>query len=141
MALRKRSQLSLSKARSAVTNGSAVLEGVDHRIRSMRRLRDLLHAHEQDLGGADLLSEGQRTIIRRASVLTLWLEMQESRWASTNGGEASAKQIETYQRTTNTLRRCIESLGLNAGRKPRDVTNTQSDQLERVLGYIQESQS
>jgi hypothetical protein len=117
---RKLSALTQSKLRSALTNGSVVLNGVDHRVRSIRRLKDLLAAHIADLGGDDLLSEAQRCIVRRAAMLELQLEMMESSW-SANGGEASAKQIEVYQRATNTLRRCVESLGLNAGRKPREI--------------------
>jgi hypothetical protein len=44
-------------------------------------------------------------------MLTLQLEMMEQRWAA-NEGEASSKQIETYQRVTGALRRLLESLGL-----------------------------
>jgi hypothetical protein len=88
----------------------------------MRRLRDLLHAHEADLGGTDILSKGQRAIIRRASMLSLQLEMMESRRAA-NGGEASRAQIETYQRATNTLRRVVETLGLHNSRAQSRTTS------------------
>jgi hypothetical protein len=35
-------------------------------------------------------------------------------------GEASIKQLECYQRTANSLRRLLESVGLK--RRPKDVT-------------------
>jgi hypothetical protein len=40
----------------------------------------------------------------------------------TQNGGAELDELETFQRTTNTLRRAIESLGLNRGRIARDVT-------------------
>jgi predicted polyphosphate/ATP-dependent NAD kinase len=57
-------------------------------------------------------------------MLELQLEMMESKFAD-NDGAASAHQLEAYQRASNSLRRLLESLGLNNGRKyaaPRDVT-------------------
>ena len=118
---RKRTDLSLSTVRSALSNGSSILQGVDHRSAWVRRFRDLIYAHEADAGGEDVLSEGQRSIIRRAAMLELQLEMMESKFAD-NDGEASAKQLDAYQRTAGALRRLIEALGLHQGRKLRDVT-------------------
>jgi hypothetical protein len=82
-----------------------------------------------DLGGADNISQAEQVLVRRAAMLTLQLEMMEHRWATTADGEASAKQIETYQRVSNTLRRHLEALGLK--RRPRDVTPVPS--LEQYL--------
>jgi hypothetical protein len=88
----------------------------------MRRLRDIIHAHQADLGGADALSEGQKAILRRAALLQLQLEMMEQKFALREDGCASGKEMETYQRSSNSLRRLLESLGLHDGRKARDVT-------------------
>ena len=74
---RHKADLSLTRVRSAITNGSALLADVDHRSGWMRRLRDIIKAHEADAGGPDILSEGQRAIIRRAALLQLQLEMME----------------------------------------------------------------
>jgi hypothetical protein len=87
----------------------------------VRRYRDLLWQHEADLGGEANLSEGQRSIIRRATMIELQLEMMEGRFAD-NEGAASVYQLESYQRASNSLRRLLESLGLQNGRKARDVT-------------------
>ena len=53
-------------------------------------------------------------------MLTLQLEMMESRWATEHEGQAGPKSLEHYQRCTNTLRRVHESLGLR--RRPKDIT-------------------
>src|SRR5262249_7038757 len=103
---------------------------IDERGPICRRFRDLLNAHEADLGGADILSEGQRSIVRRAAMLELQLELLESKFVE-NGGAAPPKDLETYQRVTNTLRRALESLGLHTGRKSRDVTETVSEYVKR----------
>jgi hypothetical protein len=118
---RRKRQITSANLRSALTNGSSLLANVDHRSAWMRRLRDLMMAHEADLGGDANISEGERRLVKRAAMLTLQLEMMEQRWAA-NEGEASTKQIETYQRVTGALRRLLESLGLQ--RRSRDVTPT-----------------
>lgn len=120
MADRKRSQLSLRKTRSAITNGRHLLHEVDARSAWMRRLRDLITAHTTDLGGEDFVSEAEQRLIRRAAMLTIQCEMYDAKFAS-NEGEASQTDLETYQRITNTLRRTLESLGLS--RRARDVTH------------------
>ena len=130
MAARKHIELTQSKVRSALTNGSELLRDVDHRSAYMRRLRDLLRAHEADLGGADLLSEGQRAIIRRATLLTVQCEMLEQKFAE-HDGAASSADLETYQRCSNSLRRLLESLGLHQGRKAREI-NPLDDEALRI---------
>jgi hypothetical protein len=125
--------LTSSKLRSAISNGSKIFEDVDHRSAWVRRYRDLLWAHEADAGGGINLSEGQRSIIRRATMLELQLELMDSCFAR-NGGAATVPELETYQRVANTVRRLFESLGLiDATRKPasamRDVTNSIIDQF------------
>jgi len=120
MAGRKLSELTQRKLRSAISNGSSVLADVDHRTAWMRRLKDLLGAHSADLGGEDILSEGQRALIRRASMLELQLEMLEGKFAR-NDGEASRADLDLYGRTAGNLRRIVESLGTHAGRRPRPL--------------------
>jgi hypothetical protein len=114
--------LSLRKVRSALTNGSALFLGnVDERAPWCRRLRDLSRSYQADCG--NVLSEGQRTLVKRAALLTLQLELMESNFAK-NNGEASPQQIDCYQRVCNTLRRLLESLEIHKGRVARDVTPT-----------------
>ena len=118
---RKASAPTLACLRSAVSNGSSLfLDTFDKRGAWARRLRDLIADHISDLGGTDAISNGEKLLVRRVAMLALQLELMEQRFAANEGGEASAKQIETYQRVTNTLRRTLEALGLQ--RRAKDVT-------------------
>ena len=110
---------SLTRVRSAITNGSQLLLDVDHRSAWMRRLRDLISGHVSDAGGLDHLSTSESSIIRRASMLELQLEMLEVKFA-VNDGVASSDQLLLYQRTANSTRRLLEALGLQ--RRSRDIT-------------------
>jgi hypothetical protein len=90
----------------------------DNRSKWARRYRDLLAAHLSDLGGPDNVSEAERSIVRRASVLEVALEQLEAKFAQ--AGEASAEQIDLYGRTAGNLRRLLESVGLQ--RRAKHVT-------------------
>jgi hypothetical protein len=92
-------------ARSRISNGSAILPGVDGRSTWVRRLRDLVRLHLSDLGGDDAVSEAERSIVRRAATLTVELERLELVFAL--AGEAAPEQIDLYQRTANSLRRLL----------------------------------
>jgi hypothetical protein len=113
---RVRLHLSKTKARSGITNGTELLPGVDGRTMWVRRVRDLIALHASDLGGEDHVSEAKRSLIRRAAVLTSQLEQLEVKFAA---GEASTAELETYQRLTNTLRRVLQTVGIE--RRARDV--------------------
>jgi hypothetical protein len=56
--------------RSRITNGSALPPDIDGRSPWIRRCKDIIAAHISDLGGEDNVSEAERSIIRRAAVLT-----------------------------------------------------------------------
>jgi hypothetical protein len=118
--------------KSRISNGSALLPGVDGRSPWVRRAKDVIKAHLSDLGGVDNTSAAERSIIRRAAVLTTELEVLEVRFAT--AGEACSADLETYQRCANSLRRLLEAIGL--GRRPRDITPTLSDILRE--GYAQQ---
>jgi hypothetical protein len=115
--------------RSRITNGSALLTGVDGRSAWVRRCKDIIEAHLSDLGGEDNTSAAERSIVRRASVLTVELERLEKRFAL--AGEANPEQLDLYQRTAANLRRLLESVGLE--RRSKDVTPP--DPLDYAAGY------
>jgi len=98
--------------RSRVSNNARVLEGVDGRSTWARRYRDLLDAHVHDLGGPDNVSEAERSIIRRAAALTVELERMEAKFAQSGERGPKADAIDLYQRTANSLRRLLESVGI-----------------------------
>jgi hypothetical protein len=117
-----RRPLTLSKpeARSRITNGVELLPGVDEPSLWVRRFRDVLALHLSDLGGPDNTSEAEQAIARRAACLVVELEQLEQKFATQGASECG--QLDQYQRTSNTLRRLLESLGLE--RRQRDVTPT-----------------
>ena len=82
------------------------------------------------------MSEAVRAIIRRASALCVELERLEMLFAS--AGEATPQQLELHGRTSNTLRRLLEAVGLK--RVPRDIT-TLGDLLRDDLRRQQEEAS
>jgi hypothetical protein len=127
---RRRLRLVPTKAqfRSALTNGRLLDKAIDARSAFMRRLRDLTYQHEADLGGNDILSEGQRAIVRRVAMLEIQLENLEHKFAE-NDGVASRYDLDCYQRASNSLRRLLESLGLHRGRIPRNVNTSLGDIL------------
>ena len=63
-----------------------------------------------------MCSEAERSIVRRAAVLTTELERMEQRFAQS--GEASVQDLDLYQRTSGSLRRLLESVGLERRTKP-----------------------
>ena len=75
------------EARSRISNGSALLAGVDGRSTWARRLRDLIALHLSDLGGEDAVSEAERSIVRRVATHTVKLERMEAVFAVARSSE------------------------------------------------------
>ena len=120
------------RQKSRITNGSALLPGVDQRCAWVRRAKDVIAAHLSDLGGVDNTSAAERSIIRRASVLTVELERLEAKFALAE--QASPEDLDLYQRTAGNLRRLLEAVGLQ--RRPRNLTPNLKDYLE---GHLNEA--
>ena len=66
-----------ARARSRVSNGKALFADatVDGRSSWPRRLRDLLSLHISDLGGEEVVSAAERSIIRRIATITVEQEL------------------------------------------------------------------
>jgi hypothetical protein len=107
--------------RSRITNGSALLPGVDGRNVWVRRCRDIIAAHSSDIPDA---SAAEASLVRRAAVLTTELEQLERKFAL--AGEADAGDLDLYIRGSGGLRRLLEAVGLR--RRARDV--------ETLDGYL-----
>ena len=91
-----------------------LLPGVDQRSTWVRRCKELIADHISDLGGESNCSAAERSIVRRAAVLSVELERLEVRFAL--AGEASADDIDLYARVAANLRRLLESVGLKRRR-------------------------
>lgn len=119
-----------ARVRSRVTNGATYLTLRDSGSPSARRLRDLVAMHTADLGGVDNCTTAELVLVRRAAQLSLQLEILEERFAGRPDGEAPTKKLDAYQRCTNTLRRVLETLGLQ--RRTKDVTPTVADYVAHI---------
>ena len=125
-------------SRSRVTNGQALLPGVSGRSTWARRLRDLIQLHSADKG--DDLSEAEKAIIRRASVIQTECEYFEARFAllRDSGGTPAATDLDLYSRLTGQLRRLLETVGLQ--RRARDVSNSTPLRAGALADYLEGEQ-
>src|SRR5262249_32047137 len=90
----------------------------------------LINEHVSDLGGHDNTSAAERSIIRRASVLTTELERMEAKFAL--AGQADPAHLDLYIRGSGNLRRLLEATGI--ARRPRNVTPTLQEYLAGQTG-------
>jgi hypothetical protein len=115
--------------RSRVTNGSTLLPLADGRSVTARRFRDLFEDICADLGGVDILSEGQKQLARRAAMLSAECERLEAlaardeRPTRENWKEDLANKFDvvTYGICCDRLGRLFDRLGLE--RRARPVSN------------------
>jgi hypothetical protein len=108
------------RQRSSITNGSKLLAGIDGRSAWVRCAKDVIAAHLSDVPDA---SAAERSIIRRAAVLTVELERLETQFAL--AGEADAETLDLYGRVSGNLRRLLEAVGLQ--RRCMEVGPTLTD--------------
>ncbi len=80
-----------STTRSAVSNGTRLLAGVDGRSATARRFRDLHADLLRDLGGAPALTTMQRGLVRQAAALQLQAEQLQA--AVVRGDTVDSKDL------------------------------------------------
>jgi len=100
------------KTRSKVTNGTKMIAGLDGRSSEARRWRDLVISYSDDFGGADKLTEAQRTLIAQAATLQVQAERVQ---AAVLRGELV--DIEQLTRLANAATRILSRLGLKRPRR------------------------
>ncbi len=86
------------------------IDNLDGRTSAVRRIKEWESQIVADLGGD--LTEAQKSIMRRAAVLSAILEDKEARWAT---GEPVA--LNEYCSATNVLRRLLTTLGIERKQK------------------------
>ncbi|MFT3792089.1 MAG: hypothetical protein QM741_13665 [Rudaea sp.] len=108
--------------RARLTNGRALLPGIDGRSLWARLYRDTASALTDHVGGEDRASEPQRLLIRRCTAFEVELLAIEGRLTQTRerGGEPDPADLDLFARLANAQRRFLETLGVD--RVPRDVT-------------------
>lgn len=101
--------------RSAVSNGKRLHVVSPGDGKWARRFADVLGEIIADLGGADMLSEGQRQLARRCATIALACERMEGEAAA-----GSSIDLECYGQLTDRLGRAFARLGLR--RQAKTVT-------------------
>jgi hypothetical protein len=109
-----RSSSRAKRPRSAVTSGRKMFVTGDPNSAWSRRYHDLVVRHIGDLGGKDVLSEAQLSLIRRATSIECELERLDALLST--GAEVD---LDAYGRASSHLRRIFETLGVK--RQARDV--------------------
>jgi hypothetical protein len=105
-------------ARRVSSGRNLFAEGGDGRTAWGRRWRDLCLSHANDLGGADILSEAQVSIIKRASAMECELEALEARLS-----EGQPIDVGQYSRLAGLLCRLLELVGVRRLSKSLDPTS------------------
>ncbi|KNY13094.1 hypothetical protein AKG11_30945 [Shinella sp. SUS2] len=100
-----------TRNRSAISNGSWLLEGVDNRSALGRRFRDLCVSFADGLGGEPDLTEPQRAMIRQAAAVTVQSEKLQA--SIVKGEDVDHEKIV---RLNNLQARLIKQLGIGAKR-------------------------
>ena|SRR5215210_3505446 len=91
--------------RSAISNGTRLLDGVDGRSASGRRFRDLIRDFAEPFGGLKTLREGDRVLVKQAAALALRAESMQA--AIVNG---EAVDHNALIRLSSEARRILESI-------------------------------
>jgi hypothetical protein len=123
---RERAPSRAKRPRSAVTSGRKLFVEGDPNSAWSRRYRDLVVRHIGDLGGPDMLSEAQLSLIRRATSIECELERLDAMLST--GAEVD---LDAYGRATSHLRRLFETLGIE--RRARVVGSTLGEILRQGI--------
>lgn len=90
------------------------LDELDGRLAVAQVMRERYRAFTDDLGGADRLSYGQRSLVERALWLEYWLAQQEQ-----NLARGTDFDVGKWTQAANSLQGILTKLGLD--RQAKDV--------------------
>src|ERR1700733_523688 len=109
--------------RSAVTNGSKLLVGIDGRSPTARRFRDLVQAYKAEIGGD--LSQTEMAMIKTAASLSLTAELMQADIVNGKPGNT-----DDLIRLSSEVRRILDAIAGKAGkRKPEAAAQAWQDFL------------
>jgi hypothetical protein len=104
---------------SRISSGRSLLPvGTDLRSVWARRWTDLVRLFVEELGGDNVVSQAERSLVRRIATIQVSCERLEQTFAEQDDGGTLA-QLDQYQRLSNTLRRLLTTVGIK--RVPREV--------------------
>lgn len=117
------------RPRSAVTSGRLLFVDGDSNSAWSRRYYDLVAGHVADLGGTEILSEAQFSLIRRCAAMECELERLDGMLS-----RSEEIDLDAYARVSGHLRRIFETLHAPSSleRRQRDITPSLSDILSEA---------
>jgi hypothetical protein len=101
-------------ARSRITNGKVILEGVDGRSRSGRRAYDVMAALAEQFGG-NLTAEEQLQV---RCVAAMTLEVERLTAQLVNGDQVDSEKLS---RASNALQRALNSLRRHSRARAKNI--------------------
>lgn len=122
-------------ARSRITNGTRILEGIDWRSAIARRYTDLVAAVVENKGGRAQISEAQMQLARRFAALSVQLEALETRLVN---GESI--DITEYAQLTSTQVRVVARLGVGKVSPDNDLSLLQRHLATKYPNQIEHQQ-
>jgi hypothetical protein len=123
----------MQKNRSRITSGRSLLpHGVEMGGVWERRWSDLIRLFVDELGGDNVVSQAQRSLVRRIATIQVQLERYEQTFAEQETG-GSVRQLDSYVKLSNTLRRILVTVGIK--RVPRDIP----DLKDYIAGHATKS--
>jgi hypothetical protein len=124
------SRVAVSKGKSAITNRSRLLEGVDGRSAPARRFRDICQSYAAQIGGD--ASEFEHDAIRQLAALRLHAERLQS--AVVLGEPVDS---DTLIRINSEIRRLHKQLGLS----PAEQRKGSDDPVGELQSYLAQKTS
>jgi len=116
------------QTRSAVTNGKKLLPQSNGRSAQGRRLKDLILAFSEPLGGYQRLAEPERALIRNAASMTVTLEELQSR---VSRGEMV--DLEQLTRLSHSQARVLATLRRGRPKPPAPAAGVSAPDMARSL--------
>jgi hypothetical protein len=121
---------------SRITSGRSLLPvGTDMRGVWERRWSDLIRLFVDELGGDNVVSQAERSLVRRIATIQVSCERLEQVFAEQEDGGTLA-QLDQYQRLSNALRRLLMTVGIK--RVPREVPDLK-DYITNHAGRIDQT--
>jgi hypothetical protein len=103
---------------SRITSGRSLLpHGTDMNSVWSRRWSDLIRLFVDELGGDNIVSQAERSLVRRIATIQVACERLEQEFADDD--DTPIAKLDQYQRLSNTLRRLLTTVGIK--RVPIDV--------------------
>jgi hypothetical protein len=103
--------------RSAITNGSQLLRGIDGRSATARRYRDLVQSFVESFGGEGVLNQADKAMIGTAAAITVEAEGLQTKIV--NGEVIDHEQATRLVNAQGRALKALAALGSRKRKAPR----------------------